>query len=143
MHKIPAWVAGYLDIPFVEAGRDRLGADCYGLVRLVLAEQFGVAIPLASAGAWTSDLDKAGRADLAARVQAVLADWREVPRDRIAPGDVLLLRVEGRPLHVGVALDGAGAFLHTEIDIGPHIADWNGARWSRRVLGFYRWGAVS
>jgi hypothetical protein len=44
---------------------------------------------------------------------------------------------------VAVALNGDGLFLHTEIDVGPHCDDWNGARWSRRVLGFYRWGAVS
>lgn len=147
MQKIPAWVAAYLDIPFVEAGRDRAGADCYGLVRLVLAEQFGIAIPRDTAGTCTSDVGKTPRADIVARVQATLADCREIPRDQIAPGDMVLLRVEGRPLHVGVALsgpsiDGGGAFLHTEIDVGPHVDDWNGARWSRRVLGFYRWGAT-
>lgn len=136
----PAWVADYLAIPFVEGGRARDGADCYGLVRLVLADRFGIAIPLQSAGAYTSDLDKNARAELAERVRATLAEWREVPRPDIAPGDVLLLRVEGRPLHVGVALDPAGLFLHSEIDIGPHLDDWTGARWARRVLGFYRWG---
>lgn len=142
MKNIPAWIADYMAIPFVEGGRDRDGADCYGLVCLVLEEQFGVSIPRESAGAWTGDLDKGARADLAARVQATLADWREIPRGAIAPGDVLLLRFDGRPLHVGVALDGEGLFFHTELDVGPHCDDWNGARWSRRVLGFYRWGAV-
>lgn len=136
----PAWVAAYLDIPFVEGGRDRSGADCYGLVRLVLLEQFGIAIPRHSAGTCTDDLDKAARADIVARVQATLADCREIPRGQIAAGDMVLLRVDGRPLHVGIALGSAGVFLHTERDIGPHCDDWNGARWSRRVLGFYRWG---
>ena len=146
MEKLPAWIADYLAIPFVEGGRDRNGADCYGLVRLVLDEQFGLAIPADPAGAWTPGLDPAGREALATRIAAARAAWREVPRGNVAPGDVLLLRVEGRPLHVGVALDGVrpdgvGLFFHSELDVGPHCDDWNGARWTRRVLGFYRWGA--
>ncbi len=139
---VPAWIESYLAIPFVEGGRDRGGADCYGLVCLVLEDQFGVSIPRESAGAWTGDLDKAARADLAARVEATLAVWREIPRGAVKAGDVVLLRFDGRPLHVGVALDNAGLFFHTELDVGPHCDDWNGARWSRRVLGFYRWGAL-
>src|SRR5678815_1715944 len=42
---IPRWVADYLTIPFQSGGRDRCGCDCFGLVRLVLADRLGVVCP--------------------------------------------------------------------------------------------------
>jgi len=34
------WASTYVGIPYRFAGRDRAGCDCWGLVRLVLAERF-------------------------------------------------------------------------------------------------------
>ena len=42
---LPCWVDGYIGIPFVLGGRERTGLDCWGLVRLVLREQFQVEVP--------------------------------------------------------------------------------------------------
>src|SRR5436190_10661954 len=41
-----AWADGYMRSPFRHRGRDREGCDCFGLVRLVLAEQAGIILPL-------------------------------------------------------------------------------------------------
>jgi cell wall-associated NlpC family hydrolase len=42
---IPNWAAQYVGLPFRDKGRARTGLDCYGLVVLVLREQFGVEVP--------------------------------------------------------------------------------------------------
>ena len=41
----PLWLGHYLYIPFVSKGREYSGLDDWGLCRLVMAEQFGLAIP--------------------------------------------------------------------------------------------------
>lgn len=42
---INRWVGYYLGLPYKEKGRDRQGLDDWGLYRLVIAEQFGIALP--------------------------------------------------------------------------------------------------
>lgn len=39
------WAAQYIGLPYKIGGNDRAGIDCWGLVRLVLAEQRGIIMP--------------------------------------------------------------------------------------------------
>ncbi|NMW23861.1 C40 family peptidase, partial [Rhodanobacter denitrificans] len=45
MSIVPAWAGPYVGIPYRTHGRDRAGVDCWGLVRLVMAEVFGAELP--------------------------------------------------------------------------------------------------
>lgn len=136
---LPTWIGDYMAIPFVEGGRTRDGADCYGLLRLVLAERFNVVIPEDPVGAWPRDLDRAGKIDLARRVERARDAWREMRRTEIRPGLCILLRVEGRPMHVGIVLN-ERAFLHTDRDAGVNVESYVEGMWSgNRVLGFYEY----
>ena len=134
---LPAWVSDYVGIPFHPFGRDRKGCDCWGLVRLVLAERFGLDVPSYDgryAGAGRQDVAELGRLiDLERR----LLDVAAVPAGAERAGDIVLLRVLGQPCHVGVVV-AAGHMLHVEAGIDAMVERYRGVAWERRVLGFWR-----
>jgi len=135
--QVPEWTADYIGLPFREKGRDRDGLDCWGLVRLVLAEQFGVLLP-SYADDYACTLEVSENARL---ISGRKGDWSEVPAGEERAGDVLLLRMAGHECHVGIVV-APGIMLHIE---AGHDAVWDryhGLRWKNRVVGAYRWAAA-
>lgn len=135
MSDLPAWTQHYIGIPFKEGGRERSGLDCYGLLRLVINERFGGEIPEYEGIAYR----QGDNADfLATLMDERIRLWKPVRIDDERPGDGILLRVMGRPIHVGVVI-APGVMLHIEKDCDSLIERYsNGSRWERRILGFYR-----
>lgn len=135
--RIPGWVAPYIGIPFVAHGRDRAGADCWGILRLALAEQFGVTLP--------SYTERYGsvteRAELAALIRGELGPWREIPVSAVRAGDGLLLRLLA-PCHVALVV-APGWMLHVEQGKGTCLEDYRRPQWARRVVGAYRHEALA
>lgn len=130
---VPIWAGHYIGLPFRDHGRDRSGLDCWGLVRLVMAEQSGIALPsFAESYKHTSDAGAIG--DIVARE---CERWRSIPAGQETCGDVIVLRLFGRPLHVGTVL-GDGAMLHIESSINSAIERYTAPRWKSRICGFYR-----
>jgi len=104
---IPAWCGPYIGLPFADHGRDRAtGLDCWGLVRLVYAEVFGLALPSYSAD-YTDAHDQASVS--AAVAQGLQDGWQQVYKP--SAGDLLILRIAGRPWHCGMVVT-PEAFLH-------------------------------
>ncbi len=170
MMPAPAWAAGYIGIPFRERGRDRAGCDCWGLVRLVLGERFGVAVP-SYAGDYESvkdyrrlaELVEAQTTNLTAEAQrhggptvvsargarnqpgcslrlcasAVNPVWSEVEIGEPLPGDVVLLRLRGLPIHVGLIVAPCW-MLHTARATDSVLDRFGGLAWKNRILGIYR-----
>lgn len=141
----PSWTAGYVGIPFLDLGRSRTGCDCWGLVRLVLAEQAGLQLP-SLATCYGSEANTAGVID------AVEVERRSNAWQRIEPGveqafDVVEMSgaawIPGSgwvfgPLHVGVVV-ASGWLLHVERNTAAVLARYRedqGIR--RRVLGCWR-----
>jgi cell wall-associated NlpC family hydrolase len=135
MSDLPAWTVDYVGLPFKEGGRDRQGLDCYGLLRLVINERFAGAVPEYEGIAYRAGADK----DLLAAVMDERVRlWMPVRVGDEQPGDGILLRVMGRPIHVGVVV-AKGWMLHVEKDCDSVLERFTaGSRWERRVLGFYR-----
>ena len=126
------WTDDYVGIPFVSRGRGRAGADCWGLVRLVYAEQYGIDLPsLADVYAEAADTAQAAGA-LAAHREG----WRQVDEPR--EGDVVLLRVDGAESHVGVWLDGS-RMLHAREGHAACVERLDAGAWRHRVCGVFRY----
>jgi cell wall-associated NlpC family hydrolase len=137
MSKPPAWVAEYIGMRFRERGRDRAGCDCWGLVRLVLAERFGVEVP-----SYAGDYDTVGEQHrIAALITRHQPAWLPVDPGRERPGDVVLLRLHGLPVHVGVVA-ARGWMLHVEPKVDSVLERFDGLEWRNRVLGVYRHAAL-
>lgn len=128
----PAWAEGYVGIPFVERGRDRAGLDCWGLAMLVLAERFGKKSVPDFLDKYHGTRDKS----LPAIFVEAIKRWQPVPSPE--PGDVVVLKIGGKPWHVGVVI---GRNLMLTIDRGTSsvIERIDSARWKGRVDGYYRW----
>jgi len=135
---VPFWAGHYIGLPFMDRGRDRSGLDCWGLVRLVMGEQFAIALP--------SYLYEYERTTQVAKIGDLVTreakKWVEVASGSERCGDVAVLRVRGLPMHVGFVI-GDQQMLHIEIGINSVIEKYAGARWKDRVHGFYRYKGLA
>jgi len=129
---IPNWAADYIGIPFVEHGRGHAGCDCWGLVRLVLAEQFDIHVN-GFEQSYKTVRDKDTIAEICRR--EALA-WQSVKNPQ--PGDVVLLRIQSVPYHVGIVI-GKNSMLHVERNKNTVREKFNSSIWKNRIAGFYRY----
>lgn len=131
---IPIWAGHYIGLRFKEHGRDIGGVDCWGLVRLILAEQFGIALP-----SYIREYDYTlAQNQIGQLVKRESQKWRIIKQGEEVAGDVIVLRVRGEPMHVGVVL-GDNHMLHIESGINSVIENYKKPRWVNRVIGFYRY----
>jgi cell wall-associated NlpC family hydrolase len=134
---IATWAERYIGLPFKANGRCREdgGLDCYGLVRLVLLEQFGIELPRYD-GAHTGP-------DWPPVVEAVargLAEWVTVPVTEARAGDGVVVRLRGMALHVGLLVDTTPlTMLHCFDGVATCCQRLDVPLWAPRLLGIYRW----
>jgi len=131
---IPYWAGHYIGLPFKEHGRNIKGLDCWGLVRCVFIEQFKIPLP---SYAYEYQHCRAV-ADISALVSRESQKWKKIDFGQENQGDVIVLRLRGQPMHVGMVL-GDGSMLHIEQSINSAIERYTSARWQNRIVAFYRY----
>ena len=125
----------YIGIPFKDHGRTRDGADCWGLVRIWQKEQRGIDLP-----SYDDQYESVKKYNqLCATVEYEAENWTPVTPGDEKLGDVIVIRMRGIPVHVGIVL-GGGKFLHVYEGIDSVIESYVSTRWIDKITGFYRHG---
>jgi len=128
------WSQQYIGLPWKEKGRTRAGIDCYGLVRLILAEQCGIRLP-SYTGAYASTEE---RAQILAAITAGSADLaRRIERHEVRPFDVVEMMDEGVPTHLGI-VSAPGRMIHIPRRRLSEMPRWDRGAWADKVVGFWR-----
>ena len=132
---IPDWAGQYVGIEFASRGRTReSGLDCWGLVRLVYAERYGVTLP-DYLGDYSNAEDPRDVAGVVRRATGAGGSWTRVDSPKV--GDVAVFRIEGEEAHVGLYI-GAGRMLHALRGARSVIEDPSSPLWRPRLVGWFR-----
>lgn len=123
----------FVGIPHADLGRDRSGADCWGLLRLVYAVDLGIKLPSLIED-YATCLDHAAIAALMAK-QERTGSWH--PVDQVQPYDLLRFRVGRHDTHVAVAVD-RRRMLHTHARSHAVIVPRSTPEWRDRFTGAFR-----
>ncbi|MHB8109752.1 MAG: NlpC/P60 family protein [Syntrophorhabdaceae bacterium] len=126
-----SWVDKYIGIPFKCDGRDRTGADCWGLLTVIYKEQLNIDLP-----SWSGVFkdQSIGCLKQVARAMAVERE-RWVKVDKPEPFDVILLRTGAYVWHVGCVIDST-RMIHVMSGINSVIESFTGLQWKNRVQEF-------
>jgi cell wall-associated NlpC family hydrolase len=129
------WVKKYVGIPFVSNGRTMAGCDCYGLVRLVLRNEYNIGLPELS-GDYSDALNIAETSRLFTECLPVLAGEKiPGPRERA----VAVINEHGVAAHIGIVA-GGGYILHTGIKTGSVCQRETHPALRGRIEGYYHAG---
>jgi len=129
------WWNEYIGLKFKEKGRDANGVDCWGLVCLIYKEKLGISLPDYT-DYYTSTNDKKKLTELMKTEREEEPRWVEqkTPQEF----DVLLLKMDGMPFHVGIYTHD-GQFIHCEKGADTNHAKMKSFRWRNSVAGVFRW----
>ena len=127
------WVNKYIGIPFVSNGRTITGCDCYGLIRLVLHNEYNIKLPELS--------DNYEDANNILETSRLFSEHRPVlaaeKLSKPAEKSVVVITEQGKPCHIGIYA-GAGFILHTRAKTGSICQRETHPGLKGRIEGYYR-----
>jgi len=127
------WVKKYIGIPFVSNGRTLEGCDCYGLIRLVLHNEYGIELPQLS-NDYSNALNIKETSRLFKENLPVLTVEKiQSPEEKA----LIVITEQGYPAHVGIAA-GGGFILHTGMKTGCVCQRAAHPGLKGRIEGYYR-----
>ena len=106
------WTDKYIGIPYKELGRDRSGIDCYGLCLLVYKNELGIKIPDYFGIGYEKNKDELRGELQKFIVQESKKNWVEVNLTEGKPFDLILFRIAGYVIHIGILVD-SNIMLHS------------------------------
>lgn len=133
----PAWCSRYVGLPFLDRGRTTDGLDCWGLVCLVYANRFGIALP--SLSHVPSGDAAAQQVELEQQLRGSWTDTTFRSDHQPSIGDVLLMHL-GRRLHVGLRVS-KGHFLHVLENTGSTIERLDSPLFAKRITRHFKYTA--
>ena len=127
------WVEKYIGIPFVSNGRTMESCDCYGLIRLVLHNEYAIELPELS-----NDYSNAQNVNETAKLFAeyrpiIAAEKLSKPEEKA----LVIITEHGFPAHIGIVA-GTGYILHTGSKTGSVCQRDSHPGLRGRIEGYYR-----
>lgn len=129
------WVKDYVGIEFENKGRGEK-CDCWGLVRRIYQEKFGIALPSFVEYDSANDLREVS-AIIRGKEKTEGKSWYPIDEGKEEFGDVAIFKIAGQPVHIGFVL-GNRKMLHIEMGIDSCVESYTSLRWQRRIHRFYR-----
>lgn len=124
----------YIKIPFKDRGRDENGVDCFGLVQMIYQDEFKIQLP-SYIETYANEKDKKAICH-AINSEKKLSGWLETTTPKF--GNLIILNLLGRPLHLGVMLD-ENTFIHCMKGKGTIIENTTDISWRNRINGYLKW----
>ena len=128
-----SWTQKYVGIPFVSGGRDYNGCDCYGLVRLILNDEYQIQLPALNSD-YSDALNCEQTKNLFKEYVPVICGTKiENPEEKA----VCLVRTRGGLCtHVGIYA-GDGFIIHTRNKTGAVCERLSSPFLTGRIEGWY------
>ena len=141
MPNAPEWVNQYIGLPYSAKGRSTDGTDCWGLIKMALWDQRRIFLPEHENVHYLGKRNVAELAEyMAGYVEQVqrIEEWKQVPKEEVQEFDVVLLRLMGHPIHVGLAVN-SEYMLHQLEGSDSVIEEIHGMIWKNRISGVFRY----
>lgn len=124
------WTNKYVGIPYQAHGRTLRGADCYGLARIVLENEYGIKLP-----SYDSDYTESIEREALENILEGRNDWVRIASPQ--EGDIIILRARVNYFHVGIMVS-PSRFLNCRPNVGSVVEELSSPFWSSKIEGFYR-----
>lgn len=133
------WPSTYFTIPFKPHGRSRAGCDCWGLVKLVYAEQRGIDLPD------FAEISPEDEVAIPAAIDSQRASWTAVAFEQRQEFDLVVMKArivrDGKGMspnmHIGIVTPDL-KILHTEWPHGVSCLAPDHPALAGRISGVFR-----